>query len=373
LSTLDFLEDFLMPVVEYDQMLCPMELRPLSAEPLVSILLSNYNYARFIGDSLQSALEQTYTNFELIICDDGSTDDSVSVIEQYERQDPRVQFIRKKNGGQASGFNAAFAISKGEIIALLDSDDLFLPHKVERIVANFQANPDCGFGLHRIIRINAKLQRQGVWPMSAELPKGWFGTRLMGDGGILAIMPPTSGLSFRREVAERMFPLPLEKPLVNCPDQVITRLAPLITNVTREDEALSLYRLHNNNNYGPERVTAAFFERELEYCDALWGAQKRFLNAMDPRLAEEFQPVSKNHYVLYNRYLYAKLAKSPDVREHYDRYIKSLLTFDKSIVKDLWFWKAAPYLPHSVFDFVLNLMIRQSWLKQLVARIKKMS
>ena len=362
-----------MPPVEYENMLCPIELRPISAEPLVSILLSNYNYASFIGDSLQSALDQTYTNFELIVCDDGSTDDSVSVIEEYERKDPRVQFIRKTNGGQASGFNAAFAASRGEIIALLDSDDLFLPHKVERIVANFQANPDCGFGLHRIIRINTKMQRQGVWPMSAELPKGWFGTRLMGDGGILAFMPPTSGLSFRRQIADRIFPLPLEKPLVNCPDQVITRLAPLITNVTREDEALSLYRLHDNNNYGPGRVTAAFFKRELEYCDALWGAQKRFLENMDPRLAEEFQPVSRSHYILYNKFLYARLAKSPDVDEHYDRYMKSLLGFDNRVVKDLWFWKWSPYMPYFLFDFILNLMIRQSWLKQLVARIKKMS
>src|ERR1700722_5987261 len=206
----------------------PIRLRPLAANPLVSILVSNYNYAHYIGESIQSAFDQTYSNFELIICDDGSTDDSVRGIEEFERKDPRVGFIRKKNGGQASGFNAAFAASRGEIIALLDSDDRFLPHKVERIVANFQANPDCGFGLHRIIRINANLQRQGVWPMSSALPQGWYGSRLMEDGGILAVMPPTSGLSLRRQVADRIFPLPLENPLVKCPDQLITRLAPLL-------------------------------------------------------------------------------------------------------------------------------------------------
>ena len=362
-----------MPIVEQDNMLCPIELRPISAEPLVSILVSNYNYARYIGDSIQSALDQTYTNFELIVCDDGSTDDSVSVIEEYERKDPRLRFIRKRNEGQASGFNAAFAASRGEIIALLDSDDLFLPHKVERIVANFQANPDSGFGLHRIIRINANLQRQGVWPMSAALPKGWYGSRLMEDGGILAFMPPTSGLSLRRQVADRIFPLPLESPLVKCPDQLITRLAPLITNVTREDEALSQYRLHSNNNYGQDRVTAAFFKRELEYCDALWGAQERFLKTIDPRLAEDFQPVSLSHYILYNKFLYARLAKSPDVRYHYDLFMASLTSLERRDVRYLWFWKISPYLPYVVFDFAFNLMTRQSWLKQLVARMKKMS
>src|ERR1700748_2758334 len=94
-------------------------LRPLPANPLVSILVSNYNYGRFIAESIQSVLDQTYSNFELVICDDGSTDDSVRIVEEYARKDARVRLIRKANGGQASGFNAAFAASRGEILALL--------------------------------------------------------------------------------------------------------------------------------------------------------------------------------------------------------------------------------------------------------------
>src|SRR5271156_4631356 len=148
-----------MPIVELEASeLRPIELCPLPAQPLVSILVSNYNYARFIGDSIQSALEQTYSNIELIICDDGSTDDSVRIIEDYARKDPRLHLIRKTNGGQASGFNAAFAASRGEIIALLDSDDLFLPRKVERIVADFQDHPQDGLGLQRVIRMSADLR-----------------------------------------------------------------------------------------------------------------------------------------------------------------------------------------------------------------------
>ncbi len=361
-----------MAIVEYETItgLHPVELRPMPAEPLVSILVSNYNYARYIGSSIQSALDQTYTNIELIICDDGSTDDSVRVIEEYERKDSRLRLIRQANGGQASGFNAAYAISRGEIIALLDSDDRFLPHKVERIVADFRAHADSGFGVHRVIRMSADLRRQGVWPMSASLPSGWYGSLLLQDGGILPYMPPTSGLSLRREVAERIFPLPLIEPLVRCPDQLITRLAPLLTNVTREDEALSEYRLHGGNNYGPDRVTAASFKRELEYCDALWAAQKRFLATINPRLAEEFQPVSLHPYVAYTSYLHARLARDPDVRRQHDRFIACLTGPD---ARHVWFWKLSIYLPLPVFDFAVNLLIRQSWLKQLVSRLKKMS
>ena len=118
-----------MPIVERKTELHPIELRPLSAQPLVSILVSNYNYARYIGETIESALNQTYSNIELIVCDDGSTDDSVRIIEEYRRRDSRLQLILKANGGQASGFNAAFAASRGELLALLDSDDLFLAAK----------------------------------------------------------------------------------------------------------------------------------------------------------------------------------------------------------------------------------------------------
>jgi glycosyltransferase involved in cell wall biosynthesis len=361
-----------MAIVECETIteLHPVELRALPVEPLVSILVSNYNYARYIGSSIQSALDQTYANIELIICDDGSTDDSIRVIEEYERKDQRLRLIRKANGGQGSGFNAAFAASRGEIITLLDSDDLFLPHKVERIVADFQAHPDAGFGVHRVIRMSADLRRQGVWPMSAPLPSGWYGSRLLQDGGILPYMPPTSGLSLRRDIAERIFPLPLVEPLVRCPDQLITRLAPLLTKVTGEDEALSEYRLHGENNYGPSRVSAASFQREIDYCGALWEAQKSFLATIDPELAQVFQPVSLHPYIAYNSYLHARLSRDPNVRGHYDRFLASLTSPD---ARHVWFWKLSIYLPVPVFDYAINLLIRQSWLKQWMSRLKQMS
>jgi glycosyltransferase involved in cell wall biosynthesis len=359
-----------MAVAECDIItgLHPIELSPLPAKPLVSILISNYNYARYIGESIQSALQQTYSNLELIVCDDGSTDGSGGVIAQYARKDPRVRLIRKANGGQASGLNAAFAASRGAILSLLDSDDLFLPRKVERIVADFQAHPDCGFGVHRVIRVSASHRRQGVWPMSAPLPCGWYGARLLEDGGILPFMPPTSGLSLHRDVAERIFPLPLEAPLGSCPDQLITRLAPLLTNVTREDEALSEYRLHGGNNYGPDRVTAASFKRELQYCEALWCAQRRFLATIEPRLAEDFQPLSLHPYIVHTSYLHARLARDPDVRSHYDRY----MACTSRGTRFAWFWKLSIYLPYAVFDFAVNLLVRQSRLKQIIAHFKKM-
>jgi glycosyltransferase involved in cell wall biosynthesis len=345
----------------------PIELTPLPAYPLVSILVSNYNYAHFIVETIQSVLEQTYSKFELIICDDGSTDNSVQIIENYVRTDSRLQLIRKANGGQASGFNAAFAASRGEIISFLDSDDLFLPNKVEQIVADFQDHPIAGFVIHRVIRMTADLRRQGVWPLSDSLPSGWYGTRLLQDGGILPYAPPTSGLSLHRDVAGRLFPLPLEDPLGRCPDQVITRLAPFLTSVTRENQALSSYRLHAHNSYGPSRVTAESIKREIEYSEALWVAQKRYLGTIDHRLADSFQPLSNHPHNAQLSYIYARLARSPDIRRRYDRLMESLQEPGSRLT---WFWRSSIYLPRGVFDFAVNLLIRQSWLKQLISRVK---
>lgn len=90
--------------------------------PLVSILINNHNYERFIGESIDSALNQDYPHTEVVVVDDGSTDNSRQIIASYNN---RIVPVFKENGGQASPFNVGFAASKGETICLLNSDDVF--------------------------------------------------------------------------------------------------------------------------------------------------------------------------------------------------------------------------------------------------------
>src|SRR6202035_4731154 len=77
---------------------CALPLPPMVHEPLVSILMSNYNYGQYISEAVESVLRQTYTRLELVVCDDGSTDRSCEVIEAYRRQDRRITLICKQNG-----------------------------------------------------------------------------------------------------------------------------------------------------------------------------------------------------------------------------------------------------------------------------------
>ena len=88
---------------------------------LVSIVINNYNYARYVAATIDSALAQTWHPLEVIVVDDGSTDDSWSVIEGYG---DRVRAIQQPNGGQGAAYNAGFAASRGEWVMFLDSDDL---------------------------------------------------------------------------------------------------------------------------------------------------------------------------------------------------------------------------------------------------------
>src|ERR1700684_2928477 len=102
-----------------------------SERPLVSIIINNYNYARFLPSAIDGALAQTYSRVEVIVVDDGSTDESRAVIESYER---RIAPLFKDNGGQGSALTAGFAASRGEIVMFLDADDELMAEAVERVV-----------------------------------------------------------------------------------------------------------------------------------------------------------------------------------------------------------------------------------------------
>ncbi|MEK7075763.1 MAG: glycosyltransferase [Patescibacteria group bacterium] len=114
----------------------------MKKDPLVSIIIPAYNAEKYIKTTINSALKQTYQNIEIIVIDDGSTDKTKNIIQSI--QDPRIIYIHQENQGQSAARNAGIKIAKGEYIALLDSDDLFLPQKIEKQVNFLEIHPDCG-------------------------------------------------------------------------------------------------------------------------------------------------------------------------------------------------------------------------------------
>ena len=110
--------------------------------PLVSVIIPVWNGAAFVAEAVNSALEQTHQNIEIIVTDDGSTDDTWAVLAQF-RSNPKVKLLRQQNLGCAAARNIALAQSTGEFVAFLDADDLWAPDKIEKQLPKFD-NPAVG-------------------------------------------------------------------------------------------------------------------------------------------------------------------------------------------------------------------------------------
>jgi glycosyltransferase involved in cell wall biosynthesis len=114
--------------------------------PLVSVIIPVYNGAAFIADAIQSAARQTYRNLEIIVVDDGSTDDTLAILDRHAAADSRIRILTQANSGVAAARNRAIAEAHGEFIAPLDADDLWLPEKIARQLNTLlAAGDDCGF------------------------------------------------------------------------------------------------------------------------------------------------------------------------------------------------------------------------------------
>src|SRR6516225_5774559 len=104
----------------------------LSPEPAVSIVLPTYNRARFLPQALESIRAQTWTDWELIIVDDGSCDDTAAVVRRLAAETDRpVRYVWQENGGPAAARNAGLDLARGTYVAFFDSDDYWLPHHLE--------------------------------------------------------------------------------------------------------------------------------------------------------------------------------------------------------------------------------------------------
>lgn len=215
--------------------------------PLVSVIISNYNYERYLPAAIDSVLSQTYSRIETIVVDDGSTDRSRDVIARYG---DRVLPILKENGGQTSALNAGFLRSRGDIVCFLDADDALFPMAIERAAAYFRA-PDV-VKVHWPLRVvDRKGRDTGRIHPPNELALGDLRDTVLRDGPDAAPYPPTSGNTWSRSFLERVLPLEGFESHVGRGgagiDAILSGLAPLYGSIGRIDEPQGLYRHHGEN------------------------------------------------------------------------------------------------------------------------------
>ncbi len=106
--------------------------------------MSVYNCERYLRESVESILRQSFRDFEFVIIDDGSTDTTPSILEAYEKSDPRVRVTRQQHAGVASALVAGCAMSTGRLLARIDADDVALPTRFEQQLAFLEAHPEVG-------------------------------------------------------------------------------------------------------------------------------------------------------------------------------------------------------------------------------------
>ncbi len=133
--------------------------------PLISVITPTYNRADFLGEAIDSMLAQTYDHFEMIIVDDGSTDDTRALVERYQ-SDPRIRYFYQENQGQSVARNQGIAASKGQYICFLDSDNAWLPVRLERSIEAFRQNPSADIVYADNITIDEHGQEVGRDDMS---------------------------------------------------------------------------------------------------------------------------------------------------------------------------------------------------------------
>ncbi len=229
------------------------------SEPTVSIVIRNYNYGHFLRDAVDSALAQSYPHVEVIVVDDGSTDDSRSIIAQYGS---RIASVLKENGGEGSGVNAGFAASHGDIVIYLDSDDTLRPEAAECAVRAFDS------GVVRVqyplTLMNAEGQPLGSDTPIVRLPRDRMAAYTL--QGIVIERAPTSGNAFAREFLRKVLPM-AEAEWPRAADAYLCTLATFSGGLATLSQPLGFYRVHASNltastTFDLKRVRATLREGE---------------------------------------------------------------------------------------------------------------
>jgi len=234
----------------------------------VTVLITTYNYGHFVAQAIDSVLSQDFAlgQIQILIVDDGSTDDTAERVKKYGS---RVEYFYKPNGGQASALNLGFAKARGEIVALLDADDMFLPTKLARVENAFQQDPALGMVYHPFVKWD--IDSGARWDSDLALTSGNIHTAP--DAFFSYVPHPTSCIAFRKAYLTPLLPIPEQIRMLadGFPVDLICFLAPVLA----LPEPLMTYRIHGANHYYTDEG-----QMPLELRKARFAKQQTLFKAM---------------------------------------------------------------------------------------------
>jgi glycosyltransferase involved in cell wall biosynthesis len=208
----------------------------------VSVVIPNYNYGRFLPEAIDSVLAQTYACKEIIVVDDGSTDDSLEVLSRYEQQGVKV--VRQKNRGVGAARNAGAKSSSGDLIAFLDADDRWLPQKIEKQIGRLLTDKEFGMvtvGMREFDAGGNTLQNY------TEGKEGWCAEDLLLIKPV--VIGPGSTVLVWREIFDRTGGFDETKEMHPSEDWEFSYRVAKLAKLTYLPEILTEYRNHGGNGH----------------------------------------------------------------------------------------------------------------------------
>jgi glycosyltransferase involved in cell wall biosynthesis len=223
--------------------------------PLISIALATYNGEKFLRKQLDSIFSQTYKNIEVIVCDDCSSDSTVSILEEYRSKFGLEYCINEKNLGFVKNFEKAISLCTGEYIALSDQDDVWMENKIEELL-NYIGDNDLVFADAEIIDSTGKIIFNSFKDyISVKHPKKNQLARLLYGNYIYG-----ASMFFKASLKKKILPFPEDLPYH---DIWIAIAAAENNSIKFDNRVLNQYRLHGNNNTGVSNLSD--FEGKLKF------------------------------------------------------------------------------------------------------------
>ncbi len=225
-----------------------------------SIIINNFNYSNYIIECIDSVLYQTYNNVEIILIDDGSTDDSINLIQNYKEE---IIIVSKKNAGQLSTFNKAKEYISGDIVFFLDADDIYKNNYISEIMQCYDRNQSVDFifsALERMFpngdtKVIQKFQKDMI--VGFSIVSTYYGKEWLGSA--------TSCISMRRKLFDKILPIPFEEDWITRADDCLVWGSSILgANKYFFSKPLVKYRVHNYNNfYGKKFSNEYSYKRNI--------------------------------------------------------------------------------------------------------------
>lgn len=214
----------------------------MTVQPLISIAMATYNGEKYLKEQLDSIYAQTYKNVEVIVTDDGSTDYTIKILEQYAHSHGLRYFVNKTNLGFVKNFEKAVSLCRGEYIALSDQDDVWLPEKLSTLLQTID-NKSLAFSDATLINENKKIIAQSFAHYSNNKPlEGKPFTRLLISNFVTGCT-----VLFKRELLNKAHPIPAG---IAYHDWWYALIASLEHGISFCNVPLNLYRQHTTNDTG---------------------------------------------------------------------------------------------------------------------------